>query len=142
MGGSRGWGVSWGPRQLAEPGSRERPGQTVIIVLLGLREKGERTMLGPPKRGAVSGPRMAHDAQGHVSLLSAAPRLSTSFPAPPPAPEGVGRELCWTFPTAILRGGLPLLRADKTKPLSFLPQPPGGAAWDPSCTLIQRRSHT
>lgn len=51
MGGSGGWGFSWGPRQLAGPGSREGPGQTVIIVLLGLREKGERTMLGPPKEG-------------------------------------------------------------------------------------------
>lgn len=28
VGGSRGWGVSWGPRQLAEPGSREGPGQS------------------------------------------------------------------------------------------------------------------
>lgn len=141
VGGSRGWGVSWGPRQLAEPGSREGPGQTVIIVLLGLREQGERTMLGPPKRGAVSGPRMAHDAPGSCLPSLSIPSPQYLIPCPSLLSlSGVGRELCWTLPTTILRRGLPLLRADKTKPLSFLPQPLGGTAWDPSCTLIQRRS--
>lgn len=94
VGGGGGWGVSWGPRQLAGLGSREGPGQTVIIIFLGLGEKGERTMLGPQERGAVSGPRMAHGAQGHVSLLSTSlslhylmQNLSPRVPCPcPPLP--------------------------------------------------------
>lgn len=119
--GGRGQGLGG---QLAGPGSREGPGQTVMIVFLGLREKEERTMLGPPKRGAVSGPRMAHDAPG-----SCLPSLSIlSPPYLIPCPSHLSPNL---LPTTILRRGLPL-RADRTKPLSFLPQPPGGAAGDPS----------
>lgn len=51
-------------------------------------------MLGPQERGALSGPRMAHGAQGHVSLLSTSPspqylmqNLSLWVPCPfPPLP--------------------------------------------------------
>lgn len=52
--GTGGWGqelgISWGPRQLLGLGSREGPGQMVIIVCPDLGKKG-KTMLGPPKRG-------------------------------------------------------------------------------------------
>lgn len=72
MVGGRGWGVSWGPRQLAGPRSREGSGQMVIIVFLGLGHKEEKTMLGPQERGTVSG-RVAHGTRGHVSLLFTSP---------------------------------------------------------------------
>lgn len=89
-------------------------------------------MLGPPKRGTVSGPRMAHDAPGSCLPSLSIPSPQYLIPCPSHlSPSGGGRDLCWTLPTTILRRGLPLLRADKTKPLSFLPQPLGGAAWDP-----------
>lgn len=107
----QGLGGSWGPRQLTGPGSREGPGQTDMIVFLGLREKEERTMLGPQKEGPCLVLEWPVTPQGHVPLLSASPRLRTSFPA-----HNHPRE------------------RNKTKPLSFLPQPPGGAAWDPSRT--------
>lgn len=90
--GGRGWGISWGPRQLAGLGSRrEGPGQMVIIDFWVWGEGGE-DHAGCPERGVISGPGVAHGAQSHVSLLSTSPpsqylmqnlspRVSCPFPA-------------------------------------------------------------
>lgn len=94
-------------------------------------------MLGPQERGVMSGPRVAHGAQSHVSLLSTppsphylmqnlSPRVPCPFPPPPtPVPEWCGEVVsAATLPATVLRR-LPLHVADQTSPLS----PPSPAPW-------------
>lgn len=110
--GGRGWGVSWGPRQLAGLGSRgEGPGQMVIILFLGLGEKGEEDHAGSPrKRGYVwswSGPWCpeSHLPSLHLSLTpipDAEPEPMGALPIPTSpyylSLSGVGKFLCCYTP--------------------------------------------